>query len=293
MNFSSMTGHGVGSAAMGAARVVVEIRSVNHRYLDVRVRLPSELTPHAGLLEALCRESLGRGRVELSARIEAPAAQTVTLDTDRAHDAFRQLAALRDEIAPGEPLPLSLLSSVPELFRVGTQLDLTDAEQALGAATREAVSAVWAMRHKEGEALAADLGGHLAQLEEEVTAVRTRLPMMVDEYRTKLRARLERLLADTEATLDDARLEQEVAVLADKSDVAEELSRLDSHAAQLRVLLAGEGKELGKRLDFLLQEMTREANTVGSKSADAELAQRVVAMKTAISRMREQAQNVL
>lgn len=289
-----MTGHGVGDAPMGAARLVVEIRSVNHRYLDVRVRLPSELSSHAGLVETLCRQSLGRGRVELGARIEAPATETVTLDTQRARDAFRQLSALRDELAPGQPLPMSLLSSVPELFRAsGSQLDVSSAKEALGTATREAIGAVWAMRKVEGEALAADLNHHLSELEGEVASIRARLPQMVDEYRTKLRTRLYRLLSDTETTLDAGRLEQEVAVLADKSDVAEELSRLTSHAAQLRTLLTGDGKETGKRLDFLLQEMTREANTVGSKSADAELAQRVVSMKTAITRMREQAQNVL
>ncbi|MFK7991516.1 MAG: YicC/YloC family endoribonuclease [Sandaracinaceae bacterium] len=293
MSFSSMTGHGVGDAAMGSARVVVEIRTVNHRYLDVRVRLPSEINAHAGVVETLCRESLGRGRVELTARIEAPATETVTLDTARARDAFRQLAELRDELAPGQPLPMSLLSSVPELFRSGSQLDLSSAKSALDAATRDAIEAVWTMRNVEGKALAEDLAGHLEHLEAEVAAIRARLPTMVDEYRAKLRTRLERLLADTETTLDTGRLEQEVAVLADKSDVAEELSRLTSHAGQLRALLTGEGREIGKRLDFLLQEMTREANTVGSKSADAELAQRVVSMKTAITRMREQAQNVV
>lgn len=289
----SMTGHGVGDAPLGDGRVLVEVRAVNHRYLDVRVRLPTELAEHAGVVEERVRKSLRRGRVEVLGRLDGEVCGPPTLDEARARAAFAQLSALRDELRPDEPVPLSLLGCVPDLFSTQGRVDHEVTRAAVVAATDRACEEAWTMRAREGEALAADLRGHLDALRSQLEVVKAHGPSVVEAYRARLRQRMERLLEDSDVSLDPGRLEHEVALFADRADVAEEVARLASHAAQMRDLLAGRDETAGKRLDFLLQEMTREANTIGSKSSDAELARAVVEMKASISRMREQAQNVL
>lgn len=289
---SSMTGHGVGEAELGRGRVLVEVRAVNHRYLDVRVKLPIELAEHAGAVEERVRRALKRGRVEVLGRLDGDVAGPPALDKARARAAFAQLCELRDELRPDEPVPLSLLVSLPGLFASHDAPGHEAARRALEAATDRACARVEEMRVREGLALAEDLRTNLDALGASVTAVRARAPAVVESYRERLAARIERLLSDREVALDPGRLEHEVALFADRADVSEEVVRLSSHCEQLRELLASGGEGAGKRLDFLLQEMTREANTIGAKSADAELAQLVIAMKASISRMREQAQNV-
>ncbi len=289
----SMTGHGVGEASLGEGRVLLEVRAVNHRYLDVRVRLPLELSEHVGLVEDRVRRSLRRGRVEVIGRIDGDVAGLPKLDKARARAAFEQLCELRDEIRPEEPVPLSLLTSVPDLFGGRSVTDHDAARAALTTACDDACEAVWSMRAHEGRALAEDVLAHLRVLEGALESVAERTPAVVEGYRERLRQRIERLLGDTDVELDAGRIEHEVALFADRADIAEEIARLRSHAAQTRELLASREESAGKRLDFLLQEVSREANTIGAKSADAGLAQSVIEMKACVSRMREQAQNVL
>jgi uncharacterized protein (TIGR00255 family) len=293
LGIRSMTGHGLGEATLGQGRVLLEVRAVNHRYLDVRVRLPLELAEHAGVVEERVRRALKRGRVEVMGRLDGEVCNAPVLDKARARAAFAQLSELRDELRPEEPVPLSLLACLPDLFGARSVCDQAEARDALERASDLACEAVWKMRAREGEALAEDLRGHLAMLGAALASVRERSPGVVDSYRERLRQRIERLLADNDVQLDPGRLEHEVALFADRGDIAEEIARLHSHCHQLRELLEDGEDNAGKRLDFLLQEMTREANTIGAKSSDAELARLVVEMKTAISRMREQAQNVL
>jgi uncharacterized protein (TIGR00255 family) len=290
---SSMTGHGVGEAELGQGRVLIEVRAVNHRYLDARVRLPMELTEHAGTVEERVRRSLKRGRVEVIGRLEGDVTGLPVLDRARARAAFAQLCELRDELRPDEPVPLSLLASLPGLFGGHGTTDHETARAAVEAATDRACAHVWEMRAREGQALADDLRAHLDALGAAIDAVRERAPAVVESYRERLAQRIDRLLADRDVELDPGRLEHEIALFADRADVSEEIARLASHRAQLRELLEGREESAGKRLDFLLQEMTREANTIGAKSADAELARFVIEMKASISRMREQGQNVI
>jgi uncharacterized protein (TIGR00255 family) len=289
----SMTGHGVGEAELGLGRVVLEVRAVNHRYLDVRVRLPIELGEHAGAIEEMVRRSLRRGHVEVVARLEGDIAGPPTLDRARARAAFAQLCELRDELRPDEPVPLSVLFSMPDLFVRRSVADHDAARAALFRATEQACAEVWTMRAREGAALTEDLVLHLDTITSAVDAVHARSPEVVESYRERLRQRIERLLAGSERALDPGRLEHEVALFADRADVTEEVTRLRSHCVQVRDLLNAADDSAGKRLDFLLQEMSREANTIGSKSTDTDLARLVIDMKAAISRMREQAQNVL
>jgi uncharacterized protein (TIGR00255 family) len=289
----SMTGYGSGRAALGDGHVVLDLRTVNHRFLDVRVRLPSRIQGRAPTVERVIRATLERGRVDVTARLEGQTLPQPALDVERARAVYGELSTLRDSLNPGEPVPLALLSSVPDLFVVHRDLDEEALDSALAQAAEAACTAVVAMRNNEGAALAADLCGRLSELSTTVGALKIAVPGMVDARRTRLRDRLDALLAGTEAELESSRLEQEIAVLADRSDVTEELVRLDSHHDQMLELIENSSAPVGKRIDFLLQEMAREANTVGSKVQDSAVTKHVIALKACVEQMREQAQNVL
>jgi len=289
----SMTGYGSGQAALGDGHVVLDLRAVNHRYLDVRVRLPSRIQSRIPTVERVIRSRLERGRIDATARFEGQTLPQPTLDIDRARAVYEELGSLRDALSPDEPLPLSLLSSVPDLFVASRAIDEEALEQALGAAADEACDAIAAMRRTEGKALAAELTSRLDDAATHVQALQAELPRVVEGRRTRLRDRLEALLADVDVELQPARLEQEVAVLADRSDIAEELVRFDSHRSQMLELIDNSSKPVGKRIDFLLQEMAREVNTIGSKVQDSPVTTLVIELKTTVEQMREQAQNVL
>jgi uncharacterized protein (TIGR00255 family) len=289
----SMTGYGSGRAALGEGHVVLDVRTVNHRFLDVRVRLPSRIQSRAPAVERVIRARLERGRVDVSVRFEGQTLPQPMLDIVRARSMYAELAALRDELNPDEPVPLTLLSSVPDLFVINRDVDERALDASLERAAVGACDAVVAMRAKEGEALAAEFAARLQDLADTLSALKTALPELVDSRRARLRDRLDALLADTKVALDPARLEQEIAILAERSDVTEELVRLDSHRSQMLELTENSGAAVGKRIDFLLQEMAREANTIGSKVQDGTITPHVIALKACIEQMREQAQNVL
>jgi uncharacterized protein (TIGR00255 family) len=215
------------------------------------------------------------------------------LDLERARAVYAELAALREELNPEEPVPLSLLSSVPDLFTVDRTIDEAALDRSLEQAAGAACDAVMAMRDKEGDALAAELRSRLSDLGAGVGALKIAVPEMLEARRTRLRDRLDVLLAGVNGELEPSRLEQEIALLADRTDVAEELVRLDSHRDQMLELIENSGAPVGKSIDFLLQEMAREANTIGSKVQDATMTTHVIALKACIEQMREQAQNVL
>jgi uncharacterized protein (TIGR00255 family) len=289
----SMTGYGSGRAALGEGHVVLDVRTVNHRFLDVRVRLPSRIQTRAPAVERVIRSRLERGRVDVTGRFEGQTLPQPMLDVDRARSVYAQLTALRDELNPNEPVPLALLSSVPELFVINRDIDEDALDAALEQAAEAACQAVVSMRDKEGQALASELRARLRDLEDILGALTPALPALTESRRTRLRDRLHALLADTQAPLDPARLEQEVAVLAERSDVTEELVRLESHRLQMLELTENSNAPVGKRIDFLLQEMARESNTIGSKIQDGTITPHVIALKACIEQMREQAQNVL
>lgn len=294
----SMTGFGVGDAPLAAAgraspagKVCVEIRSVNHRYLDVRVRAPSQLPDLAGTVEAIARERLTRGRFDVAVRLEGAALGGVTLDRERARSVFAALVALRDELAPGVDVPLSILGAVPDLFVPAVAQVGDDLVAALSSAFDVALEALDAMRQDEGAALSEDLVRRLATVRQLSRAIAARAPSVLAIYQKKLKERAERLRLSSDVEVDAGRLEQEIALFADRVDICEELTRLESHTAQFESLLR-RSDPVGRRLDFLLQEMAREANTIGAKSQDAETAHAVVELKAEIERIREQAQNV-
>lgn len=296
----SMTGFGVGDARVPGGRVVAEIRSVNQRFLDVRARVPRELADLSLFAEQVARERLRRGRVDLVVHTEGTLASGVTLDKERARTALRAFAELSAELAGGpdalpiaKEIPLSLLATVPDLFAPPSGHAVEALRAAVKQAIERAVDAMEAMCKREGEALAADLNGRAAALRELVAEVAQLADTTRDAARRRMRERVVRLLSDAALEVDAARVETEVVLLADRSDVTEEVTRLGSHLDQLgSVLQAEHGEPVGRRLDFLLQEMLREANTLGAKAQDAALSHRVVAVKVELERLREQVQNI-
>jgi len=288
-----MTGFGSGSAPLGRAVLTVDARSVNSRFFDGRVRLPLELSEHTATVEELARSMLTRGRVEIVGRVEGNNDQPVTLARDRAVSAFKEITLLRDSLCPTEPVPLSLLSLVPNLFVSETALGAQDSRTAVVQAATLACQGLCAMRAREGAALAADLQNRVDLVSQLVTGVQKRGPLVVESQRSRLKERLARLMVGLDVQLDPGRVEQEIVMFADRTDVSEELTRLESHLGQLRDLLSSKTDAVGRRLDFLLQEMAREANTIGSKSADAEIAQSIAHLRAELERMREQVQNIL
>ncbi len=287
----SMTGFGAGEVPIGRGRLGVEIRAVNHRFLDVRVRVSRELSDFAGYVEQLSREKLSRGRYEVTVRVDGADLDVPALDRPRAKAAYLALCALRDEVAPGSEVPFSVLAAVPDLFSASAEQLVDHLREATRSAFAAAVTALDAMRTREGEALHRDLLARLERVRQLARSISARSPEVLEAHRKRLRERAERIRASAEIDLNSARLEQEVALFAERSDICEELTRLDSHCGQFAASLDGD-EATGRRLDFLLQEMARETNTVGAKSPDVQIAHAVVEVKVEIERMREQVQNV-
>jgi uncharacterized protein (TIGR00255 family) len=288
---NSMTGFGRGEAKNGTVTVVVELKTVNNRFRDLQVRVPREynvLEPR--VLNAL-RDGVQRGRVEaMVRRTSLEGATRVTVDyalVDQYRRAFAEIAR-RVQRDPSE-VPLSVLVTQPGVLVAGeAETDALAEWDLCEVAINAALEDLSAMRATEGRALATDLRRNLDLLLRLCAEVSDAADSVADRVRTRLEERLARLMNDR---VDPGRLAQEVAILADKSDISEELARLGSHCEQFAQALVAD-EPVGRKLDFLLQEMNREINTIGSKAAEHPIAARVVEMKSVLERMREQAANV-
>lgn len=286
----SMTGFGSGDAAAPSGRLIVELRSVNHRFLDVRVRAAREVLDVAPLLEQLAREHVLRGRLDIAIRLEATQEQVVGFDLARARALYQSLCQLRDDVAPGTEVPFTALAAFADWLQPGSLGDGDALREATQQAFREALRSLNEMRASEGQSLARDLRARLQTLRAYVADVQLRLPQLVAAQLQKLQQRVQKLLPPN-AVVDAARLELEIAIVADKSDVAEEITRFIAHCDHFDQLL-DRAEPIGKKLDFLLQEMAREINTLSAKSQDTTIAHTVVAAKSELERVREQVANV-
>lgn len=291
----SMTGYGVAEVDAEGGRWWVEVRSTNHRFLEVTVRLPTDL----GALEERVRSEVARrvhrGRVAVVVRDEGCRPRTVAVDVELARRYAQALEDLRRTLGLQDSLTLAALLSLPEVVRVEeTRPDVESAWQILHRTLERALDALVGMREQEGARLAEDLRERVARLEGWVEVVQRRTEGLPQAYAERLRGRVAALLRglNVEAPPDEARLAMEVAAFADRCDVREELVRLRSHLQQARVLLESTDGAVGRKLEFLLQEMQREVNTVGSKAADLEVTRAVLEMKSELEALREQVQNV-
>jgi uncharacterized protein (TIGR00255 family) len=286
-----MTGFGFGDAPFAGGRFSVEIRSANQRFLDVRARLPPELSHFTMFVEQVVRERVRRGRVDLVVRAEGLAGATAVLDRERARSALAALASLRDEMAPGAELPLSLLVAVPGLFTIA-EPEAEALRAALRSAVEAAIAAMDGMLRREGDALAADLRARAVRVGELLAEVRQRAEALPSLAKKRLEERLARLKSSTDVPVDGARLEAELLLFADRSDVTEEVTRLASHVDQFLHTLGEKSEPVGRKLDFLLQEMLREAHTIAAKAQDSKVSEQIVAFKVELERLREQVQNI-
>lgn len=283
----SMTGFGAGEVRSDAGRLVVEVRSVNHRYLEVRVKLPRELVDHQVYVEQLVRQRLSRGRVDVVVHSERSEHAPPTLDRARAVAILRELQSVAAEVGIEGAVPLSVLAGVPELFVHAGDRDPEASRATLRAGLERALDDLDRMRTAEGAHLRLDAVKRVTAVASLVRDLEGRAEAMAERHRIRARERLAKILAGT--AIDGARLEHELSVALDHGDVTEELTRLAAHIDQLSRLI-GSDEPVGRKLDFLLQEVAREVNTVGAKASEAALA--VVELKTEIERLREQAQNI-
>lgn len=287
-----MTGFGAAEDRRGDATARVELRTVNHRHLQLKVRLPSELAALEPQLEALLRKRLGRGAVTVHVALECDEeGEAAGLNADRIRSLVAELRALGSELNLAGELSLDSVLQMPGLL-AGKAESEPDPDQGawILSVVGQAVDELLSMREHEGLAMLKDLQLNAAAVATELRAIQARMPLVVREHHRKLAQRVNDLVADS-AGVSPADLAREIAVLADRLDVSEETSRLEAHLGQLESLLAG-GGPVGRKLDFLVQEFLREANTIGSKCSDAEVAHHVVDLKTHIERLREQVQNI-
>lgn len=286
----SMTGFGRATFESGGRRVRVELRTVNSRFLDMKLRLPfndAELEHEAAVL---VKQALSRGRVDLSVLDEGGGTGQGTLQLEQrvADDLVRALDLLADRLGGNRTLAAQLMP-VPRDLLVQRSETAEDVRPAFLAALEQALVALTAMRQREGMGLRRDLEQHLAHLEDLATSIAARTKDEPRLLRERLEQRLQQLSSVKE--IDPARLAQEAAIVAERCDVSEELARLRIHSEQLRQMLAAD-EPMGRQLEFMLQELLRELNTIASKTSDAEAGSLVVEAKGTLEKMREQAQNV-
>ncbi|MGH7619796.1 MAG: YicC/YloC family endoribonuclease [Gemmatimonadaceae bacterium] len=285
-----MTGFGSAEGDVGGARVSVEVRSVNHRFFNPSVKLPSELTKWESDVREVMRKGITRGHVTLTARVDRDTSQAATIDEARFGAYVEQIRALQQRFGLSDQLEVGAVLRLPDV--VTSRADDTEGTPAeLLAIVERAVAALDTMRAQEGARLATYLAQRIAVIEQAVGRISERAPARLVEQRDKLRATIQELAQGV--ALDDQRLSQEIAILADRLDVGEEISRFHSHFAAFRATLAQPSPEgVGKRLGFLLQELLREANTTGSKANDAAMLENVIVIKEELERIREQVENL-
>jgi len=289
----SMTGYGSAERTTDRVRISVEIRTVNNRSLKINPRTPEGFGTIEVEIERLLRERIGRGTVNVTLTVEPHGASArAPINRDVLSAYWNDLADLRKKVGE-EAVSLDALLALPGVVSSETVLlsEIQDLPAQIQKAVGEALGRLDAMRETEGKVIRKDITAILDEMERHVAAIRHRTPTVVQEYQQRLKDRIADLLRGTEVPLDDQTLAREVAIFAERSDVNEELTRLASHAEQFRELLSTRGP-VGRQLEFLTQEMYREANTIGAKANDAQISRDVVEIKVGVDRLREHSQNI-
>lgn len=288
----SMTGYGRAVETRSGREITVELRSVNNRYLDCTVKLPRAFAFAEDAIKKRVKESVSRGKVDVYVSVGAETAADLQISLNRPVlegylQAMKEVARDYDVV---DDISVTALTRLPDVFTVEkAQADEAQVLADLLAVTDQALDAYNRMRQTEGAAMEQDLRNRAATILDLVAKVEARSPITVSEYRSRLEAKMQEVLSST--TIDESRILTEAAIFADKIAVDEETVRLRSHLAQLETMLTT-GGAIGRKLDFLMQEMNREANTIGSKGNDLEQARTVVEIKAELEKIREQTQNI-
>jgi len=289
----SMTGFGRGAVSGENFAVSVEIKTVNNRFLDLNLRLANELQTLEANLKRQIQTRLSRGRVEVFVNYERTSEIAYELNRPLISGYISALKQIQEEFSlAGEP-DFNYIARLPNALQTKAEEIGDDFAEGIEAAVNIALDELERMRQVEGESLKNDLTSLLSEIENHLPKIEAEITNVTEEYLKRLTKRINELLAksDSQIELDQARLAQEVAYLADRSDISEEITRLKSHIEQYRAIMSEE-KEVGKRLDFLTQELNREANTIASKTNNLIVKESALQIKSAIEKIREQIQNV-
>jgi uncharacterized protein (TIGR00255 family) len=290
----SMTGYGVAERDLPLGKMAVEVRSLNHKYLDISLRLPRGFFTLEPKVRDLVKQWVSRGRVDLTMRID-PSSSTVPryrleADMKLAEEYIRLLSTIKEKFSLTGEVTVDHVAGVREIVPfLEVKEDAEPYWEEIASVTEQALGALDASRREEGGVLGADLMGRLEEVRKLIDEIKEKAPSVVDSYRERLRERVRALLEGSD--FDERRFYQEVAYFAERSDVSEEVIRMVSHLRQFESKLTDEGLA-GRGLDFILQELGREANTIGAKSTDADIAHKVIELKGELERMREQVQNI-
>jgi len=290
----SMTGYGRTTSVFDGKNYIVEVKSVNHRGVEVVVRLPNILAPlETEIKKVICRK-LFRGRIEVYIRVESDLNKEVgtklEVNLPLIQHYYSLLNQVRQEFDLKDEITLSMIVRLKDVFYYSEcNVDLDEIWKHLQKILVNSIDSLIKMREKEGELLLKDFVLRLNMIRDYLNALKLRVPQVLVEYQERLSKRINELTDSLE--IDESRLSQEVAIMAEKSDVTEEIIRFESHLSQFEEMLES-GGPIGRKMDFLLQEMLREVNTAGSKSSDVNISRNVIEIKSELAKMREQVQNV-
>ena len=287
-----MTGFGRAEGDTTLGKVFVESRSVNHRYCDINIKLPKRLTLFENRMKEMIRSQVSRGRIDVSFRLENSGEEKVQLsvDLDLAKQYYRVLHELKEKLQLKDDITLNLLAGAKDLIMAKEEIgDLEPYWQEVLRILEQSLKNMDDMKRLEGESLAHDLKQRLESIAEQFQMIKQQFPSRLETALSRLHDRLRSLLEGME--VDPSRFQQEIAFLAERTDITEEIVRAESHLTQFRTLLEG-NEPVGRKMDFLLQEIHREVNTVSAKANDAEISQRVVEIKSELEKIREQVQNI-
>lgn len=290
----SMTGFGRAEYSDGKRNITAEIRSVNHRYSDITVRMPRRYGFAEDKVKAAVKSVLLRGKVEVSVMVEyiTENDMTIKLNEPLARQYYDNLSILRENIGLKDDISLGLLAGMPDVLKAIPDVeDEEEVTRAILIPVEKAAEDLENMRKTEGEKLAADLLAKGENIKKLLDKIAERAPLVVTDYTARLRERIAELL-DGNASLPEDRILTEAAIFADKCSIDEEITRLNSHLIQLRKIIESPEEGEGKKLDFLVQEMNREANTIGSKANDITITGHMLEIKSEIEKIREQVQNI-
>ena len=290
----SMTGYGRAKAVIEEKSIVVEIKSVNHRNMEIIVRLPGMLSALEVEIKKKISERLFRGRVEVSIQTESgfgkENAEQLEINLPLIRNYYSLLNQIRQEFDFTDEITLSMVTGLKNAISYSEgEVNVEEIWKHLERILSDSIASLTEMREKEGELLYRDFLARLGIIRDYLGDLETRAPQVVMEYKEKLSERISELTDVLE--IDESRLSQEIAIMAEKSDITEEIVRFESHISQFREMLESD-EAIGRKMDFLLQEMLREINTIGSKSSDIEMSRKVIEIKSELAKLREQVQNV-
>jgi uncharacterized protein (TIGR00255 family) len=288
----SMTGFGKGEGDTNLGKLYVEARSINHRYCDINIKLPKRLAPFENRIKETIRSQVSRGRIDVALKLDNLGEEKVQLHVDLhlAEQYYQALQSLRDKLQLKDEVSLALLAGSKDLITAKEETgDIEPYWQEIVPILKRSFQDLDEMKRLEGESIAKDIQQRLKYISQQLAVIKQQFPSRLEAYQNRLQERLQSLLKGME--VDPSRFQQEVAFLSERTDITEEIVRTGSHLAQFTTLLEGE-EPVGRKMEFLLQEIHREVNTVSAKANDAEISQRVVEIKSELEKIREQVQNI-